>query len=267
MSIVYDGRIVGRQRLARYMIRCPFVLEKMRYDAKSCTVIYHSKLHATLKRNYQLMPALKWLRLLLNHIPDKYEHLVRYYGYYSNRSRGARRLAERRDGPDVITIVDDSPVDTRRKASWVRLIQKVYAVDPLECAHCGDIMRIIALIDESRPDTAIEFPILRIDGSLRERVYWLLNNIGRENLPTSGFNCLRARTAAASGIKIVLRIPVGIVELEQQVLDRVGFDVLPLEHSESLLCVHKRRGPVDSTEVVPVIRRLGNVEFSDLAFD
>lgn len=23
---------------------------------------------------YQLMPALKWLRLLVNHIPDKYEH-------------------------------------------------------------------------------------------------------------------------------------------------------------------------------------------------
>ncbi len=48
-------------------------------------VIYRSKLHATLKRNYQLMPALKWLRLLMNHIPDKYEHLVRYYGDYSNR--------------------------------------------------------------------------------------------------------------------------------------------------------------------------------------
>jgi hypothetical protein len=27
-----------------------------------------------MKRNYQLMPALKWLRLLLNHVPDKYEH-------------------------------------------------------------------------------------------------------------------------------------------------------------------------------------------------
>jgi hypothetical protein len=35
------------------------------------------------------MLALKWLRLLMNHIPDQYEHLVRYYGYYSNRSRGA----------------------------------------------------------------------------------------------------------------------------------------------------------------------------------
>jgi hypothetical protein len=30
------------------------------------------------------MSALKWLRLLLNHVPEKHEHLVRYYGNYSN---------------------------------------------------------------------------------------------------------------------------------------------------------------------------------------
>jgi len=35
------------------------------------------------------MPALKWLRLLMNHIPDKYEHLVRYYGDYSKGMLGA----------------------------------------------------------------------------------------------------------------------------------------------------------------------------------
>jgi hypothetical protein len=33
----------GRQRLARYMIRCPFALEKIRYDAKSGMVVYPSK--------------------------------------------------------------------------------------------------------------------------------------------------------------------------------------------------------------------------------
>jgi cbb3-type cytochrome oxidase maturation protein len=60
-------------------------------------VFYRSKMHATLKCNYQLIPALKWLRLLMNHIPDKYEHLVRYYGYYSNRPRGARKLTEQDD--------------------------------------------------------------------------------------------------------------------------------------------------------------------------
>jgi hypothetical protein len=124
----------GRQRLARYMIRCPFALEKMRYDPGSGMVIYRSRLHATLKRNY--------------HIPDKYEHLVRYYGDYSNRSRGARRLAEQAGDTAPSPIIDDKPVDSRRKANWARLIQKVYEVDPLECSLCGGALRIIALIDD-----------------------------------------------------------------------------------------------------------------------
>ena len=118
----------GRQRLARYMIRCPFSLEKMRYDTESGMVIYRSKPHATLKRNYQLMPAIKWLRLLMNHIPDKCEHLVRYYGYYSNRSRGARRLVENGDDTAGSIRIDDTPANTRCKASWARLIQKVVAL-------------------------------------------------------------------------------------------------------------------------------------------
>ena len=117
----------GRQRLARYMIRCPFALEKMRYDDSSGMVIYRSRLHATLKRNYQLMPALKWLRMLMNHIPDKYEHLVRYYGDYSNRSRGARRIAEQNNDTPASVVIDESPVNAQRKASWARLIQKVVA--------------------------------------------------------------------------------------------------------------------------------------------
>ena len=49
----------GRQRLARCIIRCPFALNKMSYDRQSGVVIYRSKLHATLKRNYQPMPALR----------------------------------------------------------------------------------------------------------------------------------------------------------------------------------------------------------------
>lgn len=50
----------------------------MTYDAPTGTVIYRSKMHAGLKRNFQLMPGAQWLGLLLRHIPDRYEHLVRY---------------------------------------------------------------------------------------------------------------------------------------------------------------------------------------------
>lgn len=43
----------------------------------------------------------------MNHIPDKYEHLVRFYGHYSNRSRGARKQVRQEQGtvlPTCITI-------------------------------------------------------------------------------------------------------------------------------------------------------------------
>ena len=58
------------------------------------TVIYRSKMHLGLKRNFQVMPGAEWLELLCRHMPDRYEHLVRYVGWYSNRARGAsgRRL-------------------------------------------------------------------------------------------------------------------------------------------------------------------------------
>ena len=58
------------------------------YDINTGMVIYRSKFHASLKRNFQLLPAVKWLTLLLAHIPNKYESLVRYYGWYSNRAGG-----------------------------------------------------------------------------------------------------------------------------------------------------------------------------------
>jgi hypothetical protein len=49
-------------------------------------VIYRSKLHATLKRNFQVMPGVAWLELLCKHVPDRHEHMVRYYGRYSSRT-------------------------------------------------------------------------------------------------------------------------------------------------------------------------------------
>jgi hypothetical protein len=43
-------------------------------------------MHKGLKRNFQLMPGAQWLELLCRHIPDRFEHLVRYVGWYSRTS-------------------------------------------------------------------------------------------------------------------------------------------------------------------------------------
>ena len=78
----------ARKKLAGYMLRAPMSLEKMTYDAQTGSVIYRSKMHLGLKRNFQVMPGAQWLALLCRHIPDRYdrrkslwdEHLVRYVG-------------------------------------------------------------------------------------------------------------------------------------------------------------------------------------------
>jgi hypothetical protein len=53
----------------------------------SAKVLYKSKDGKTLKT----FDALDWLAQLTTHIPNKREQMVRYYGYYSNKSRGQRK--------------------------------------------------------------------------------------------------------------------------------------------------------------------------------
>ena len=92
-------------------------------------IVYRSKMHKSLKRNYQIMPGAQWLALLLQFIPDKGEHLVRYYDWYSNRSRGIRKQLAEHDQTDL--FMNEAPVDPdfsrAASATWARLIQKVYS--------------------------------------------------------------------------------------------------------------------------------------------
>jgi hypothetical protein len=147
----------GRRQLARYMIRNPFNHGKMDYRQTEGMVIYRSKMHVSLKRNFQLMPGAAWLRLLLDHVPDKGEHLVRYYGWYSNRARGERRKGEVEGAEDTgtipaieeaVTTDADDGFQAHARASWARQIRKAYEVDPLTCPNCGAQMRPIAIIEE-----------------------------------------------------------------------------------------------------------------------
>jgi hypothetical protein len=126
--------------------RAPFSLEKMSYDPKSETVIYRARMHKTLKRNFQIMSGADWLVQLCRHIPDRFEHLVRYAGWYSSRSRGKR--GRMTIAPtEVATREVDLREAARVRSTWARLIHKVYEVDPLEYPKCKGPMRVIAFID------------------------------------------------------------------------------------------------------------------------
>jgi len=45
------------------------------------------------KRNFQILDPLDFLAEFTQHIPPKGAHLIRYYGWYSNKVRGMRRKA------------------------------------------------------------------------------------------------------------------------------------------------------------------------------
>jgi hypothetical protein len=136
----------GRRAVAEYILRSPFSLEKVRYQPRSGSVIYHSKMHPVLKRNFEVCSACDWLAALTAHIPNAGEHLVRYYGWYSNVNRGKRRKDER-GGPSRVEASDEVSPSAAKRA-WARLIKQVYEVDPLLCAQCGGPTRVIALSEQ-----------------------------------------------------------------------------------------------------------------------
>ncbi|MDP7445459.1 MAG: transposase [Candidatus Poseidoniia archaeon] len=112
-----------------------FSLKKMEYRAQQGMVVYRSRHHATLKRNFQIMPGAAWLKLLLQHVPDRGEHLVRYYGWYSNRSRGDRKRSCRTTdeietdaagGPDSDT--PESELTKAARSSFTRLCVRARAI-------------------------------------------------------------------------------------------------------------------------------------------
>ena len=89
---------------------------------------------------------MEWLAAMCSHIPNRGEQMVRYYGYYSNVSRGRRKEVGADNAiPCILEPVGN--LKTLRK-SWARLIQKIYEVDPLVCPKCQGIMRVISFIED-----------------------------------------------------------------------------------------------------------------------
>jgi hypothetical protein len=101
--------------------------------------------------------------LITQHTPNNGEHQIRYYGWYSNKSRGLREKEKK-----SVALPGQPEPDTafRRKCplTWTALIKCVYEVDPLKCPKCGGKMRVISFIEK---DTVIE-KILRHCGLWQE---------------------------------------------------------------------------------------------------
>jgi hypothetical protein len=141
------------KRLAQYIIRNPFSVDKMQPNSYGDSIIYRSGMNPKIQRNFEVFSPCDFIARITQHIPDKSFQLVRYYGWYSNKMRGQRLKqteAEVVDAPEGDDI-DVSAFKPRRIPSkkWRELIKKVWEADPLLCPRCQHEMRIVALIDEA----------------------------------------------------------------------------------------------------------------------
>jgi len=130
------------ENLARYIIRASFSEERMTYHQKTGRVEYISKD----KKQTRIFDALEWLAGMCSHVPNKGEQMVRYYGHYSNVSRGKRKKQKKDDL--IPTILESNGVSKESRKNWARLIQKIHKVDPLTCPKCSGEMKVISVIED-----------------------------------------------------------------------------------------------------------------------
>ncbi|MEW6667000.1 MAG: transposase [Thermodesulfobacteriota bacterium] len=139
---IRPGEEKAMENIARYIIRASFSQERMTYLPDESQVLYRSKDG----KDSKIFDALEWLAAMCSHVPNKGEQMVRYYGYYSNVSRG-RREKSGQDGL-IPCIMESEESSKGYRKNWARLIQKIYEVDPLTCPKCQGLMRVISFIED-----------------------------------------------------------------------------------------------------------------------
>jgi hypothetical protein len=143
---------------------------KIKYIEKSEKVIYHAKLQkmevrsekaetGSAKQNFKIYTAEEFIAAITQHIPKKSFQMTRYYGFYSNKSRGLRLKNEEicltdKEGETMkdrdVEIIDVSRHQPKKVPSlkWRECIKKIWKDDPLICPECLSEMNIISFITE-----------------------------------------------------------------------------------------------------------------------
>jgi hypothetical protein len=90
----------------------------------------------SIKRNFEVFEPLDFLAEVTQHIPNRGEHQIRYYGFYSNKMRGQR--TKRKAGEQS---QEEKIVRKNAPTSFGGIIKCIFEVDPLKwqatgCCEC-----------------------------------------------------------------------------------------------------------------------------------
>jgi hypothetical protein len=107
------------QRLftGRYLVKCPLSLDRLSITDDESVMYVGKERDDGSDPDSMTFSPLEFLAELSQHIPNTYEQLIRYYGYYSARSRGARRreaeLQKLQNQPDHEAVLPDPDSDKK----------------------------------------------------------------------------------------------------------------------------------------------------------
>ncbi len=147
------------ERLARYIARAPFSLGKI-HDTQDGRIRVQTPPDPRTGARDLVLDALEFIHRVTTQIPDARRHLIRHYGAYSHRSRGARRARAEAEAAGAAAaagggVPGDSeasapleiePPASPSRASWARLIRRIYEVDPLLCPRCQGQLELLAVL-------------------------------------------------------------------------------------------------------------------------
>ena len=154
------GETKGLEHVARYMLRAPVSLSRMRWTP-NCQQVFYASIGSDddpeqTPSEARSIDALEFVARVIAQIPAPRKHLTFYYGYYSNVARGLRNKSQAQGSPEPTSPrqapQEDPVVCPAQKAAmrrrWANLIRRVYEVDPLICSRCGGQLRVISFITQ-----------------------------------------------------------------------------------------------------------------------
>ena len=125
----YIGRYLGRPVIATKRIDC--------YDKKSDMVTFHYNRHEDNKYIERTLPAMDFIQLLIQHIPEKNFKMIRYYGLYARHREQDQKLHHARTAEKQRLFISFN--------RWRESILLSFGYDPLICPECGKQMSILEI--------------------------------------------------------------------------------------------------------------------------
>ena len=131
--VKYISRYLGRPVIAASRIDS--------YDGENVT--FHYNKHEDDSLVQKTIPVLDFIKLLIQHIPEKHFKMTRYYGLYARHREIDDSLHKAVARSKHRTILDFN--------TWRKLILLSFGYDPLQCPRCNHKMEFLELYHNHKP--------------------------------------------------------------------------------------------------------------------